>query len=145
MLSKEVSRTIFWVFDVTRPEIEPQSPGNPSPLANTLPLICRCYYYYYYFTLCTFFSETLVGGVSRKFWVTACFPKFFWILLIILADPNNIVRMTTIFLQCLTISIHWNHSKCTCYNKYHCVMVIVVWIRHGDMLSNPGRGWLHFT
>ena len=33
MLSKEVSRTIFWVFDMTRPGIETRSPG---PLANTL-------------------------------------------------------------------------------------------------------------
>ena len=29
------SRTIFWVFGMTQPGIEPQSPG---PLANTLPL-----------------------------------------------------------------------------------------------------------
>ena len=33
MLSKEVSSTIFWVFGMTRPGIEPRSPG---PLANTL-------------------------------------------------------------------------------------------------------------
>ena len=25
------------------------------------------------------------------------------------------------------------------------VMVIVVWNGHGDMSSNPGREWLHFT
>ena len=34
MLSKEVSSTIFKVFGMTQPEIEPQSPGA---LANTLP------------------------------------------------------------------------------------------------------------
>ena len=34
MLSKEVSSTIFKVFGMTRPGIEPRSPG---PLANTLP------------------------------------------------------------------------------------------------------------
>ena len=34
MLNKEESITIFWIFDMTRLEIEPQSPG---PLANTLP------------------------------------------------------------------------------------------------------------
>ena len=34
MLSKEVSSTIFKVFDMTQPEIEPRSPG---PLANTVP------------------------------------------------------------------------------------------------------------
>ena len=33
MLSKEASSTIFWVFGMTRPGIEPRSPG---PLANTL-------------------------------------------------------------------------------------------------------------
>ena len=33
MLSKEVSSTIFWVFGMTRPGIEPRSPG---PLANIL-------------------------------------------------------------------------------------------------------------
>ena len=33
MLSKEASSTIFWVFGMTRPGIEPWSPG---PLANTL-------------------------------------------------------------------------------------------------------------
>ena len=33
MLSKEESSTIFWVFGMTRPGIEPRSPG---PLANTL-------------------------------------------------------------------------------------------------------------
>ena len=33
MLSKEASSTIFWVFRMTRPGIEPRSPG---PLANTL-------------------------------------------------------------------------------------------------------------
>ena len=35
MLSKEVSSTTFWVFALTRPEIEPRS---PEPSANTLPL-----------------------------------------------------------------------------------------------------------
>ena len=35
MLSKEVSSATFWVFGMTRLEIEPRSPG---PLANTLPL-----------------------------------------------------------------------------------------------------------
>ena len=44
MLSKEASSTIFWVFGMTRPGIEPRSPG---PLANTLtarPMsgICVC-------------------------------------------------------------------------------------------------------
>ena len=39
MLSKEVSRTIFKVFGMTRPGIEPRSPG---PLANTLPTVCVC-------------------------------------------------------------------------------------------------------
>ena len=34
VLSKEVSSTIFKVFGITRPWIEPRSPG---PLANTLP------------------------------------------------------------------------------------------------------------
>ena len=34
MLSKVPSSTIFWVFGMTRPGIEPWSPG---PLANTLP------------------------------------------------------------------------------------------------------------
>ena len=34
VLSKEVSSTIFWVFGMTRPGLEPRSPG---PLANTLP------------------------------------------------------------------------------------------------------------
>ena len=34
LLSKEVLRTIFKVFGMTRPGIEPRSPG---PLANTLP------------------------------------------------------------------------------------------------------------
>ena len=34
MLSKEVSSTIFKVFDMTRPGIEPWSPGS---LTNTLP------------------------------------------------------------------------------------------------------------
>ena len=33
MLSKEASSTIFWVFGMSRPGIEPRSPG---PLANTL-------------------------------------------------------------------------------------------------------------
>ena len=33
MLSKAASRTIFWVFGMIRPGIEPQSPG---PLVNTL-------------------------------------------------------------------------------------------------------------
>ena len=33
VLSKEVASTIFWVFGMTRPEIETRSPG---PLANTL-------------------------------------------------------------------------------------------------------------
>ena len=33
MLSKAASSTIFWVFSMTQPGIEPQSPG---PLANTL-------------------------------------------------------------------------------------------------------------
>ena len=33
MVSKATSSTIFWVFGVTRPEIEPRSPGS---LANTL-------------------------------------------------------------------------------------------------------------
>ena len=36
VLSKEVSSTIFKVFGMTRPRIEPRSPG---PLANTLPTI----------------------------------------------------------------------------------------------------------
>ena len=36
VLSKEVSSTIFKVFGVTRPGIEPRSPGQ---LANTLPFI----------------------------------------------------------------------------------------------------------
>ena len=35
VLSKEVSSTTFWVFVMTQPEIEPQSPG---PLANSLSL-----------------------------------------------------------------------------------------------------------
>ena len=34
MLSKEVSSTIFWVFGMIQPGIEPQS---PRPLVNTLP------------------------------------------------------------------------------------------------------------
>ena len=34
MLSKEVSSTIFKVFGMTRPGIEPRSPG---PMVNTLP------------------------------------------------------------------------------------------------------------
>ena len=33
VLSKEISSTIFWVFGIPRPEIEPWSPG---PLVNTL-------------------------------------------------------------------------------------------------------------
>ena len=33
MLSKDASSTIFWVFGMTRPGIEPRSPG---PMANTL-------------------------------------------------------------------------------------------------------------
>ena len=33
MQSKPVSGTIFWVFGITKPEIEPWSPG---PLVNTL-------------------------------------------------------------------------------------------------------------
>ena len=33
MFSKEASSTIFWVFGMTQPGIEPRSPG---PLANTL-------------------------------------------------------------------------------------------------------------
>ena len=36
MLSKEASSTIFWVFGITRPGIEPRSPG---PLANTLTIM----------------------------------------------------------------------------------------------------------
>ena len=35
MLSKDVSSTTFWVFGMTRPEIESRSPGR---LVNTLPL-----------------------------------------------------------------------------------------------------------
>ena len=35
MFSKDLSRTIFKVFGMTRPGIEPRSPG---PLANTLPI-----------------------------------------------------------------------------------------------------------
>ena len=46
MLSKAASSTIFWVFVMTRPRIEPQSPG---PLANTLlitPMVCTiCIYW----------------------------------------------------------------------------------------------------
>ena len=40
MLSKEVLSTIFKVFGMTRPGIEPRSPG---PLANTLPTWPICY------------------------------------------------------------------------------------------------------
>ena len=36
MLSKEVSNTIFKVFDITRPGIEPRSPGT---LVNTQPTV----------------------------------------------------------------------------------------------------------
>ena len=36
VLSKEASSTIFWVFGMTRPGIEPRSPG---PLANTLTIM----------------------------------------------------------------------------------------------------------
>ena len=36
MLSKEASSTIFWVFGMTQPGIEPRSPG---PLANTLTIM----------------------------------------------------------------------------------------------------------
>ena len=35
MLSKAASNTIFWVFGMTRPGIEPRSPGS---LVNTLPI-----------------------------------------------------------------------------------------------------------
>ena len=38
VLSKAVSSTIFKAFGMTRPRIEPRSPG---PLANTVPTMCR--------------------------------------------------------------------------------------------------------
>ena len=41
MLSKDVSSTIFKVFGMTRPGIEPQSPG---PLVNTLPILWTSIY-----------------------------------------------------------------------------------------------------
>ena len=39
VLSKEVSSTVFKVFGMTRPGIEPRSPKS---LANTLPIVCVC-------------------------------------------------------------------------------------------------------
>ena len=43
-LSKAASSTIFWVFDMTRPGIEPRSPG---PLANTLLIRPMAWYFLY--------------------------------------------------------------------------------------------------
>ena len=40
MLSKNASSTIFWVFGMTQPGIEPRSPG---PLANTLTIMPMFY------------------------------------------------------------------------------------------------------
>ena len=48
MLSKEASSTIFWVFGMTRPGIEPRS---PEPLANTLtarPMSVFFFFSYHY-------------------------------------------------------------------------------------------------
>ena len=44
MLSKEASSTIFWVFGMTRPGIEPRSPGR---LANTIYIYIYIYIYMY--------------------------------------------------------------------------------------------------
>ena len=50
MLSKVASSTIFFlVFGMTRPVIEPRSPG---PLANTLTIMPMVGYYYYYYCCC---------------------------------------------------------------------------------------------
>ena len=41
MLSKEASSTIFWVFGMTRPGIEPMSPGPKAPFSIATTPRCR--------------------------------------------------------------------------------------------------------
>ena len=64
MLSKEASSTIFWVFGMTRPGIEPRSPG---PLANTLRFpFCTCVCAFSMLFACVVFLFSEVGGL---FWL----------------------------------------------------------------------------
>ena len=66
MLSKEASSTIFWVFGMTRPGIEPRSPG---PLANTLtPRL-----------MSGVFHEVLVRLVFCKLVKSSCTWEHYWI------------------------------------------------------------------
>ena len=55
MISKAASSTIFWVFDKTRPGIEPCSPG---PFANTL-LLFQSFYKSIFFFVYHFLSFSL--------------------------------------------------------------------------------------
>ena len=74
MLSEAASSTIFWVFGMTRPGIEPRSPG---PLANTLLIRLMARYYVERKTLVIFKnwfyryisrSISLGSYCSFKFW-----------------------------------------------------------------------------
>ena len=62
MLSKAALSTIFWLFGMTRPEIEPRSPG---PLVNTL-LIKPMIPLYIYIYIFTNLISTSIHGTRKK-------------------------------------------------------------------------------
>ena len=112
-LSKEVSSTIFKVFDMTRSEFEPRS---PRPLANTLPTKPILLL----FTSWEFFTSALADGL----WLEFEWQQISWNLLSILADLNNTVvwivsndpLIVKSFSSCTNPSVT---TKSTNYNWYH--------------------------
>ena len=69
-----VSSTIFKVFGMTRPGIEPRS---PEPLANALPncqyfvqIICEKIFPWHYYSLQILLLDNLHYVISRKTWIS---------------------------------------------------------------------------
>ena len=84
MLSKVVSSSIFKVFGMTRPGIEPRSPG---PLANTLLVyitllsLLYCYYnnyYYYFYIYFNYYYYYYYYYYSLEFFTSAYTDGFHW-------------------------------------------------------------------
>ena len=96
VLSKEASRTIFWVFDMIRPGIEPRS---PEPLANTLYLSISLLFLDFFYLLalmCSFFF--LLFSFYHLFFLSLY--RFFFLLAFCLSFFFP-------YLQASLVSVRW--------------------------------------
>ena len=114
MLSKEASSTIFWVFGMTRPGIEPRSPG---PLANTL--LNWNFYLIINFIHKTYCNETIVRIWDLNYFYSyTTLPVSIWALF----DLSNFFW-----------TIANSYLLDTSYTLYWCMYNLLTWILNADV------------